>query len=248
MRILPHRPAFPKATALFVAAFLLLGVPLLHAQVAVYKLVLKADATASVNLAVFERAYLAVDFEEGHGTLFFLGNGDASAAEKFFIEAPDAMQVYTAFDSDETAFLVIRSFAKNRTAQSAYVATGRLDLSLDIGENRPSQKLARTLNGVFTSTDDESDLRSAPTDGSLGVGGFGSLVATLEKDRTEEAIRTGKSYADVVSAIRESLVDLGFENLTKTESDAETATEANVPQEPTTGPAEETGGPSQINR
>jgi hypothetical protein len=214
VRPLSHPPAYPQATALIVGAFLLLGAPLLQAQVAVYKLVLKADDDASVNLAYFERAYLAVDLEEGLGTLFFLANaeGDANAGGKFFIEARDAMQAYTAFDSDETAFLVIRTITKNRTAHSVYVATGRIDLTLDTAEGRPPLKLARKLTGVFTSTDDESELSTAPTDGSLGVCGFGSLVATLERERTEDVNRRAISYDALITSIRESLVEQGFEN------------------------------------
>ena len=242
-----HPLVSSKAAALLIAAVVLFCSSDLHAQVAVYKLILKADDTASVNLAYFERAYLAIDLKEGIGTLFFLGNpdGDSSDQGKYFVEAPDAMQAYTAFDSDENGFFVVRSFAKNRTAQSAYVATGRIDDSIDPGERRASPKIARTLTGVFTSTDDESDLSTAPTDGSLGVGGFGSLTATLEKERSKDANRKGLSYAETVSALRQSLIDQGFENLGENSSTAEPPPDADPRSEPDTGPVTEPSLPSR---
>ncbi len=201
------------------AAALFAGAEASQAQVLVYKMDFSKTG-GSINFSFFDRAYFVVDALGGVGSFIFTYREDG---RDFYLTAEDSGEMFFAVKPGEVERAVVRATATNGTAQSEYLAIGRLDRTVSFNPRgqRISAHVASTLRGNVLASDSEEDV-SFEFDKAIGFAGFAELKATLDETRTDSANRGDLTVSGTIAEIVDDLTGMGFEEDTGDTGDDET--------------------------
>jgi len=199
----------------FLSLFCLLGFATLsQAQVLVYKLDFSKDK--GINYSTFDGGYFIVPLLGGSGT-FLLTSSEEGLS---YTEAASGGRLFTAVNSTSKK-AVISATTGAGTAGGSFVVIG--DINEVVHVNGPvynlSAKVAKNLQGVAVSADDESTADATATDGSIGSAGISTLKVTLASDETDRANRAGYSLAQAVAETKLLLERTGYTNVADEDDD-----------------------------
>ncbi len=150
----------------------------------VYELKFTPDVVGSVNFQFYTGAYVVTPVVGGPSSLILT----TEEGGRVYTIAEKAARVFSAA-GPATRKTVLSAVALNGTAQASYLATGEINhtLSLPGEKGLRSYRVAGTLHGTLIASDDDSEVRALPKDGTLGMGGSAIIEGRLREDLTHNA-------------------------------------------------------------
>lgn len=150
----------------------------------VYELKFTPDVVGSVNFHFYTGAYVVTPVVGGPSSLILT----TEEGGRVYTIAEKAARVFSAA-GPATRKTVLSAVALNGTAQASYLATGEINhtLSLPGEKGLRSYRVAGTLRGTLIASDDDSEVRALPKDGTLGMVGSAIIEGRLREDLTHNA-------------------------------------------------------------
>jgi hypothetical protein len=150
----------------------------------VYELKFTPDAAGNLNFHFYTGAYIITPIVGGASSLVLT----TEEGERLYVIADKAARAFTAA-GPTTRKTVISAIALNGSAQASYLATGDINhtLSLPGPKGLRSFRVAGTLLGTLIASDDDSEARTLPQDGTLGMVGSAIIEGRLREDLTYNA-------------------------------------------------------------
>lgn len=200
----------------------------------VYELKFTPDTAENINFHFYSGAYVVAPVVGGPSSLI-LTTEDGG---RVYTVADNAARVFTAA-GPVARKTVLSAVALNGSAQACYTAAGAVNhtLSLPGPKGLRSFRVAGSLRGTLIASDDDSNARSLPADGTLGMVGTAVIEGRLREDLTYNASQHA-SQADAVLYLAGLLDRYGY-----SEEGARPAAAATIEGAPMT-PAPEGADPS----
>lgn len=150
----------------------------------VYELKFTPDVVGSVNFQFYTGAYVVTPVVGGPSSLILT----TEEGGRVYTIAEKAARVFSAA-GPATRKTVLSAVALNGTAQASYLATGEINhtLSLPGEKGLRAYRVAGTLRGTLIASDDDSEVRALPKDGTLGMVGSAIIEGRLREDLTHNA-------------------------------------------------------------
>lgn len=150
----------------------------------VYELKFTPDAVGNLNFQFYTGAYVVTPVVGGASSLILT----TEEGGRLYTIAEKAARVFTAA-GPTTRKTALSAVALNGTAQASYLATGDINhtLSLPGPKGLRSFRVAGTLRGTLIASDDDSEIRAVPKDGTLGMVGSAIIEGRLREDLTYNA-------------------------------------------------------------
>lgn len=150
----------------------------------VYELKFTPDVVGSLNFQFYTGAYVVTPVVGGASSLILT----TEEGSRLYTIADKAARVFTAAGPN-TRKTVLSAVALNGTAQASYLATGDINhtLSLPGPKGLRSFRVAGSLRGTLIASDDDSEVRTLPKDGTLGMVGSAIIEGRLREDLTYNA-------------------------------------------------------------
>lgn len=172
----------------------------------VYELKFTPDAVGNLNFQFYTGAYIITPIVGGASSLVLT----TEEGERLYVIADKAARAFTAA-GPTTRKTVISAIALNGSAQASYLATGDINhtLSLPGPKGLRSFRVAGTLLGTLIASDDDSEARVLPQDGTLGMVGSAVIEGRLREDLTYNASQHA-TQADAVLYLAGLLERYGY--------------------------------------
>ncbi|MCB1233748.1 MAG: hypothetical protein KDM91_01595 [Verrucomicrobiae bacterium] len=194
------------------------------AQTLVYRMEFKKSGN-SINFEMFDGAYFVVDGLGGTGSFVVTYREDG---RDFYLSTADSGTLFFAVRPGKERAIVRATAQAGTDGESHYLAIGDLSsrITVNLRGQRVTLAVAPVLRGWVLASDPENDVEFPPADGSIGVAGFATLKATLDRDRTRAANRANSDTASALQTLIADLESRGYESGASDTDTTETTTEA----------------------
>lgn len=197
----------PRRLYLFLCALLtwFVGTAGASAQWLVYELRFTPEAE-SVNFSFYTGGYAVVPAQGGQATIVLT----TEEGGRFYAVAESSGKYFVAANAGVRK-AVFSALGTTGTSQAFYAAAGSMNRSLLLNHagGQRSWRVAETLTGRLTATDDESATGPA-ADGSFGVFGSARIKGTLREDLTANASAAFGSQNAATAYVIELLEKYGY--------------------------------------
>jgi len=172
----------------------------------VYELKFTPDVVGNLNFQFYTGAYVVAPVVGGPSSLVLTTEDNGH----LYTLAENAARVFTAA-STSSRKTVLSAIALNGSAQASYMATGDVNqtVSLPGPKGLRSFRVAGALRGTLIANDDDSEARTVPADGTLGMVGSAIIEGHLREDLTYNASQHA-TQADAVLYLAGLLERYGY--------------------------------------
>jgi hypothetical protein len=150
----------------------------------VYELKFSPVEDESQNFSFYTGAYVVAPVAGGPTSIILTTEQDG----RFYAVSQESARFFTAANPSSRK-AVLSALAINGSAQAYYTASGLVNqtLSLPSTKGLRSYRVAAALKGMLVASDDDSEAKALPTDGSVGMIGSATITGQLREDLTFNA-------------------------------------------------------------